>query len=460
METDGFATIDHEPRRRRYPRRRRSPLEITLIAGFIFSLAVGLIALGVLFWLRTPVQAVDVSTPAALALQPNRIAAPLALMELAGDPPDALARQALAAGYADTAFAIAVYGVELPPPVRRALLHQVALQYMGADRPGEAAIALYGARSLAVLSPELSVTDRHQALIAAADTSLAINDQSGAEDTLTQALRSAVQTPGLLPAQRAEVFEAIRPLAQAAAADLLAAQAGEYARNPFLNPGGHLLTPRLYNLLVSGGDAGTEPVLASLPVPTQVIEQRQFAARILAERIQLTGGIDIEPEQQALANALLAEDLARDEAYRASQATESITPAERLRFHMAHQIWLAKKARIAQGGFGLTLVPQWEAAADSILTEYARGLNALEAAVGAVANMADDPVAQQELRAEALLLLAREWSLGLYVGGQPSDLSARLQFVYDELARLDHPPALLRVYNEATSAPGFEFASN
>jgi hypothetical protein len=446
-----FETIDHQPTPSRYPRRnsrrrRRSLLEITLVAGFLFCLVVGLIALGVLFWLRTPARAVDISSTPALAIQPERISPSLALMQLAGDSADALVNQALTAGHLDTAFTIAAYGTDLSPTLRRTLFLQLGQRFAAADRSAEAVIALRAARALAILTPEQTPADRHQALVATANAFLALNEIEAAQDTVAQALRVVAQTPNLLPAQRAEVFEALRPAAQQAGSDLLAAQASEYARNPFLTPSGHMLTPQLSAIAVFAPPDATV---------AQAAEQRHFAARLLAERILLTGGIDIEPEQQALEQALLVEDAAQSDMYRFAQAAPDITARAQLGFLLQRRDWLALKARIAQRGFGLSLVPEWEANAGFILQDLSTVHNNINTTLDVISNEISDPVAQSSLRLEVLLDLARQWELGLHPDGLGADIGERMRIVQDELARLDHPMALPIVFVADAEPPGF-----
>lgn len=442
-----YQTIDHQPVRSRIPRRRRrSLLEIVLLAGFVLCLAVGLVAVAVFFWLRTPPVTIDVDAKPALALQPERISAPLALMQLAGDPGGALASQALAAGYLDNAFAVAAYDLELSFSTRRTLLLQVARGFIEAERFAEATIALRAAQAMTVLTPELSPTERHQSLLAIGGLFLQIDAPGASRDILEQTLAAAAQTPGLLPAQRAEIFDAVRPLAQRAGSELLAAQAAEYARNPFLSPDGYLLPSQLEALFIL-----PDPD----PAVLQAVEQRHFAARLLAERIQLTGGIDIEPEQQALSIALVAEDVARGNVYRRALATEELTSSQRLGFLLEWRNWLALKARIARQGFGLTLVPEWENNALFILQDISTVHININTLVDAISNEIEDPIAQSQLRLEMLLDLAGYWALGLRPDGQAADLNERIRFVQDELARLAQPVALLVGYQPEADLPGF-----
>ncbi|MEX1018663.1 MAG: hypothetical protein WDZ49_03345, partial [Litorilinea sp.] len=187
----------------------------------------------------------------------------------------------------------------------------------------------------------------------------------------------------------------------------------------------------------------------------QAVEQRRLAARILAERIQLTGGIDIEPEQQSLAIALQTEDAARGDIYRNAQATVSLTPGEQLWFLMERRTWLARKARIAQGGFGLTLVPEWEVNADFILQDLSTVHTNINVLVNAMSNDVADPVAQSALRLEVLKLLAQVWEFGLHPDGQAGDLGERMRIVQDELARLNQRAALPVGYTDTVTPPGF-----
>ena len=60
----------------------------------------------------------------------------------------------------------------------------------------------------------------------------------------------------------------------------------------------------------------------------------------------------------ALGQALLAEDVARDEFYRTA---ENLSLADRLALMHDRLAWLAVKHRVAQRGYGVSLVPEWEA---------------------------------------------------------------------------------------------------
>src|SRR5262245_10490323 len=98
-----------QPFATRPARRRRRWLERLLVFGFLLCLLVGLGALAML-WRLTAGDTTAVRFDAPLAsLRTEHIVPALTLAELAGDPVDALAYQALAAGQLETARALLTY---------------------------------------------------------------------------------------------------------------------------------------------------------------------------------------------------------------------------------------------------------------------------------------------------------------------------------------------------------------
>ena len=100
---------------------RRRWLERILLIGFLLSLVVGIGALAVIFVLGDVAETPPPADPLA-ALQADRIPPQYALLELAGDPKVALARQAIDAGQAETAYAQIVFATDLTASQRTGLL--------------------------------------------------------------------------------------------------------------------------------------------------------------------------------------------------------------------------------------------------------------------------------------------------------------------------------------------------
>lgn len=435
-----------------YPRHeRRRPqgwLQLTLIIGFLFCLVLGVGALAALIIVQTarPVQEA-VSPPAAFPR--NQIVPQHALMQLAGDPPDALADQAIAAGELDLAYAIALFTPELSDHRRLSLLIQLGNRYGASDRAGDAIQAYSLARTTALLSPTLTTLERSQALIQIANGLLDAEAPAEALDTAVQAKRLAAQSPNLLPAQRSQIFENLRRPAQRLEDQAFQQEIDDLARNPYLAPQAQLLASRWLTLTES---VVTDPAVAA------AVATRQQAARVLADRIILTGGIDIDPERQTLASALIAEDQARNAAYQRALSAGLPLP-QQLYLLQDRRAWVALKARIALGGFGLTVVPEWEQSASTILHELGAVTNnvviVIEAMIGGLA----DPIAQAMLRSEALIWLAQQLEFGMVPNLTPTQLSDQLRVAQSELARLGAPLALPVAYDRTATPPGFRYVS-
>jgi len=96
----------------------------------------------------------------------------------------------------------------------------------------------------------------------------------------------------------------------------------------------------------------------------QLEQARREAALALIE--SFSPGETPPPEPvQALAQALVAEDAAKLELYHQELAATS-QPGRRIAVLWAMIRWLTLKYKVALGGFGLSLVPEWEAQAATI----------------------------------------------------------------------------------------------
>jgi hypothetical protein len=303
------------------------------------------------------------------------------------------------------------------------------------------------ARSTALLGVTLTTLERSQALLQVAGGLQDAEASDAALDAAVQAKRLAVQTPDLLPAQRSQIFESLRPIAQELDNPAFSAEINDLLRNPYLNPGGVLLE--------SGWLTLTAPV-APDPAVDAAVANRTQAARVLAERIALTGGIDIDPERQTLAAALQAEDQARGAAFeRALGAGLSLN--QQLTVFQQRRDWLALKARIALGGFGLSLMPEWEANSQAILQDLAATTMNMMSVVEAIIATLPTTEEQAMLRATAATWLAQQAELGLLPPESMLDVSERLRAAQTALAQLNMPPALPTGYDRAAIPPGFRY---
>jgi hypothetical protein len=432
-------------------RRRRRWLEVLLILGFLVCLLIGLVALGVLWRLyngqRPQVQLDD---PLA-AVQAADIVPQLALAELAGDPAEALAYQAYQAGELETGRTILLFTPPTSSSGRLAMLLQLAHYYAEAGETQYAPLLLQQAQALALLDGTLGSLERSQALIQIAEGLLSAGEKAAALDTVRQAVEVARQAPELLPAQRSQLFTNLRPLAEQLDDATLRQQIAELVRNPFLTVSGEPLpVGQLWSQV--------QPVAYS-PELLTAIATRQQRARELVNRIAFTGGTDIGPEQAALAQALLAEDVAWG-AFVGQQGGVGLPPAQQLGLLLDQQAWLLLKLRIASLGFGLSLVPDWETNRAAMMRELDALAGALDTALQSLIAAEPDPTAQATLRLEALHWLALQYELGYMPDGSPQPISQRLSETQAQLAQLGTPVPFPIVYESTASPPGFRIQAS
>jgi hypothetical protein len=440
---------------------RRRWLELILLIGFLLSLVVGIGALAVIFALG---EVTEPTPPAEAlsALQVDRIPPQYALLELAGDPKVALARQAIDAGQTETAYAQIIFATDLTDSQRTGLLLLLArrMREIG-DR--ERAAQVYGlARTTAVLAPTLTPVERAQALTECAGGLLAVDEPEQAVEAADQARLVAAQAGDLLPVQRSQIFRSLTPFYQAAGADERVREMDELQRSAGpVDPG--VVLPDLWGTL-------SQPYLPTVGNATvytetqallgQIVAQRQQAARVLVERIGLTDGLDIEPERAALIQALENEDRVRGEIFHLGRGAGP-SLAEQHWLLQTHRAWLAQKVRMAVGGFGLRLVPAWTDNPTPLLQDLGNTTADLQAILAAQVQAQTDPVAGAVLRHQTLAWLALQSESGMFPGsvesGLVGEIGAALLAAQAELTQQGYPLALPLSYTPSTDGPDYAF---
>lgn len=429
------------------PQRPRLWLERLLIAAFLVSLLIGLGALALFFVVRNQTQP-SINADPLQSVRTTLIVPQLALRELSGDAASGLAAQAIQAGHRETARAILAFATAIPGVERTARLTTLAQAYATAGEPDMAAQIVSLVVTDAILDDALPVRERVNHLTQSAALLYAGGYTDAATDAATQALRIAAQSPGLLPAQRSVLFndlrDAIAPYAnQNAATRALNAQVADFARNPYLIGAGMIVTPTMA--------AFTQPIAYDSSTQEK-ITARQSAARILADRIEFTGGVDIEPERQALAAALLAEDAARAQFY---QNPGEIARGQQLWLLLDRRAWLVEKLRVAMRGYGLALMPEWEAQTSQILAELNAANSYLNTVMAAYAGDQSTPRDQALLQIETQHWLAQQAMRGLYPDAPVATIGEFLRTQQDVLAQQGAPLALPVAYDATATPAGF-----
>jgi hypothetical protein len=433
-----------------YPPSERGPrlwVERLLLAAFLFSLLVGLSALAIFFVVRNDAQP-SLNADPLQSVRTELIVPQIALRGLAGDSAAGLANQSLQAGHLETARAILTYATDIPAVERAARLTNLGRAYLAANEPEMAGQLFSLVIPVAILDDSVPVLERINLLTQSADGLHNAGFTAAAVDAATQAMYLTVQAPALLPAQRSALFTDLRTVVDAfdsqdSTANELELLLDDYGRNPYLTGAGLLITPTL----------AAFPQLTTYDSPTQEkLALRWQAARILADRIDFTGGVDIEPERVALAQALTAEDQARAQFY---QNPGEISRGQQLWLLLDRRAWLIEKVRIALGGYGVSIVPEWEAQLNGLLAELNAANGFLNSVMAAYANDQPTELDKTLLQIETQHWLAAQMMAGLYPDAPANNISELLRSLQDDLKRQGTPLALPITYDDNATPPGF-----
>lgn len=428
-----------------YKSRRRSWVQSLLLLGFIICLTVGLLALGALWWLyRAPTSSPTISI--LPAFQPERIVSSLALMQLAGDPVEALAYQASHAGETETSRALTALGLPKMGPARIALLLKLA----AATATEEAATAqsLYQqVRALAVLDNALTPLERSQALLRAVSGLLELNAPDAALDVAQQVLLIVKQAPDLLPAQRSQILRDLQSATLPLRTEsTFQREVTELLRNPYLS-----LNTTLFS--------GQWPTLSETPAPDplllSVIAERQQAARAFAQRLLQVQPLDAEAERQRLVLALSIEDQERTTYFYQISATQNLTFSLQFLALDQQRDWLMMKLAVAQRLYGVALIPEWENDQQAIVEELGQVTADLHQALLTIAQTQNTPEQQIAQRFYATTWLAQQIEFGLYPQSNAAEIGEQLRVLQGEMMQLGLPPALPIAYVADATPPGF-----
>jgi hypothetical protein len=332
-------------------------LLIGLAAGMILLALAGVALLVVYFSLARQPAASDGWTDPLAGVKVEAIAPDLAVLTLAGEVDERIIRAAIDADETETAYATLTSSLLLTDNLRSGGWLLLARQFQEKD-PARAAVAYQAVLDLASLAPSISDMSRAELSLQAARGLAALARDKLARLALTQAESVARYSVTLLPAQRrsllGQVADVYQTLGDTAAARGIRERVDKYAAGPGITVGAGLpLIPTL-----RGGVVLPEAVVAAMAA-------RQNAAADMAARwLSLSGG-DRDALVSTLGQALLAEDAARGEFY---QTADQLSLADRLALLHDKLAWLVVKYRVAQRGYGVSLVPEWEAQVGAIAT--------------------------------------------------------------------------------------------
>jgi hypothetical protein len=355
----------------------RPRIYLLALIGIVLVVVIGALAVAASRVVAPPVVVPPLvwSDPFA-ALDPAKIAPDIALRSLAGEAEDVTAEQAFRIEAAEptlsikeqmqaTAYASIVYSTGMDDTRRAGLLLLLADRYMLVKNLPRAALCAYQVYDIAALSPTLNDFTRAEASLRVATIWRATEHEELARLALEQAANVTGGSLVLQSAQRRDLWEQIATQYRALGDSTLAEQMHTRAEKAEPPRSG----PRPMGL-----------VLTTLPAPepnspelTEVSFERQKRALAILEVLSrgLQSGVapDIAPETADLAEYLHREDAVRKALY--DQVLTSPELGPRVGAARARVQWLATKLRIAQKGYGLGIVPAWEADIATIRTELA-----------------------------------------------------------------------------------------
>ncbi len=416
----------------------KKALPLVLLGGAVLLFCIGVAALGANFFLprgdkldlsqwKAPLDQIDV----------KRLTAANALGILTESGEAQALDDVLQQGDWESALADLAYTPFFSDANRLGTLLLLGSRYTTAKQPAKAAWCYQYAVTLAQLSPDPSDLVRAQTLLEAAQGLRALELPAAARTALDQAFLIAEYSTTLPRDSRARLFDQISQQYKSIGAGNLATQArqkSEEASNSTTEDASG--APRVPYVLQPG----------ELPANQELSDKTK--ARVTAAK-ELIDQLNIHPPKsdkdlpedkiRSLGDRLYEEDGLRQE-YFDAQFKSTAAPALQAAVLRDRINWLALKLRVARGGFGVSLVSDWEPDAKKIATELSDMYDELfklseQQAAAADQTVTADRQVEDVLRAE---LVAGRWGLYAY---DENDLRTRLGEISEKL-RDDKVPAL------------------
>ena len=344
---------------------RKSGL-IILIATTAFLVVVGVVSLSAYFLLRKqPFEVPPWQDPLTL-VNYGGIDPALAVGGLGGVSDKDLAAQALTEGRTDTAFAVLVFSPSIGDRESAGAFLLLAERYQRDGQREQASSSYRLAGTIATLSPELPDTVRADTFILAGEGLARLRQFGLAQLFLDQAYSVATVSTYVQPATRRSLFQRLNKGYQAMGDRERARKSLE-------------LSAELFSPVAVPEPPPVLPVAEVPPLPIEVQQAeaaRWKAAQELARYLVERGGRITQEASVDLANALIAEDQLRVPYYDAQLAQATQLSAQ-ISVVQARINWLVMKYRIARGGYGLSLVPEWETQAEQERSELTKSYELL-----------------------------------------------------------------------------------
>jgi hypothetical protein len=339
---------------------------IALAIVTILLILVGIVSFGAFFMMRDqPFDVPEWQDPLTL-VNADRIDPALAVAGLGGVGDADLVARAVAQARADTALASLVFSPSIEDRESAGDFLLLASRYRSDNRPEHATASYRLAGTIATLSPDLPDTLRADTFVLAGEGLAGLKEFGLAQLYLDQAYNIAAVSPYLQAATRRTIFQRLNQGYRAIGDRERARISLEQSAEPFP--------------MVTVAEA--PPVLPAAEPPLMSLEAQQAEARRwqaaqgLATALLERGG-NAPPELvAALREALIAEDQAKLPDFDAQLAAAPQLSVQ-ISVIQTRINWLAVKYRVARRGYGISLVPEWEAQAEAIRAELTKSYELL-----------------------------------------------------------------------------------
>ncbi len=381
----------------------RGRLIWVLLGTVLAMLIVAAVAWGLYTILRQQPPTMSAWQNPIAAVSPNEVAPDLALYSLAGAATAETIDASIVGDELETAYALLVHNQELSDAQRIGRFIRLGSRFAEAGLPERAELCYQQIYDAAILGPGLSDSVRADALLATGEGRMTLDDAERAREAYDQAFLLATEGAYLHGAHRRQLLgqleAAYRELDDSQQADECLDMIDKLDREP----GVYSARPSTEWPSVPAGDD-----LVSSPEVGTLEEARRQAAYALLEALPDEGEPPAELVSR-LAQALLEEDEAKLSLY-GSELEATTQAGRRIGIQLQVIRWLLLKVQIADGGFGLSLVPEWDTQVSDIRSALYRAYEDLSveyedfiAALPQVSQM--DPVRYWVLR--RLLLAGR-----------------------------------------------------
>jgi hypothetical protein len=407
------------------------------VAALLFL--IGAAAVGANIYFARPAAA-DLSTWRAPIDQVDskKIVPANALASLAGVFDSVAMQDDLNQGDLESAFALNSYGPDFLDPARAGTFLLLGSRYASAKQSAKAVWCYQYAAVLSTISPMPSDLTRVQTLLEAAQGLRSLGAESAARDALDQAYLIAQYSFSLQRETRARLLSQVANAYQSFGLNQLAAQARQKSTETANQTSDQVELATRTPFRVRPAELPADQDLK------QRIEARVTAARELIDQLNLNPPKtpkDLPDDLiRTLGDKLYDEDGVRSDYYEAQYKAAADASAQ-IAILRDRIRWLTLKLRLARGGFGLSIVPEWESQVKQIEADLSEAYDTLFQINEHQASAADKPEDADRQVEDVLRTAILTGRLGLYRNYDEADLRSRLAEISQHL-RDEQVPAL------------------